>query len=183
MESFQSLLPQENIRYVRKQLLQGDAELNSDSRPVTYYLNMILWSRFSASGFADWLEKLRELGPWPYLLPLLLLVPLWLLRSTLQGFNRARLLRSSSTLALMVLGIIASPKSLLEFVEKYDLDLHSSIETLSEVFAPTKSGVAEVVIPPRSDLVGKSARDVWLRKRFGSGVIETMRGVGYRIPV
>ncbi len=106
-DSFQSLLPAEDIRYVRDRLQQGGAELNSDDRPVTYYLNMILWSRFSASGFADWLENLRGLGPWPYLLPSLLFVPLWLLHSALHGFNRPRLLRGSSTLALFTLGLIA----------------------------------------------------------------------------
>jgi di/tricarboxylate transporter len=89
--------------------------------------------------------------------------------------------RDTSIQAGIVLGIIASPKSLLQFVEKYHLDLHSSIDTLSEVFSPTKSGVAEVVIPPSSNLIGKSARDVWLRKRFGLATIalhrdgETMR--------
>jgi len=81
----------------------------------------------------------------------------------------------------MVLGIVASPKPLLAFVEKYGLDLHSSFDVLGEIFAPTKSGVAEVVIPPSSNLVGKSARDVWMRKVYGIATIalhrdgETMR--------
>ena len=81
----------------------------------------------------------------------------------------------------MVLGIVASPKPLLAFVEKYGLDLHSSVDVLGEIFAPTKSGVAEVVIPPSSNLVGKSARDVWMRKIYGIATIalhrngETMR--------
>ena len=75
----------------------------------------------------------------------------------------------------IVLGIIASPKHLLEFVEKYQLDLHSSIEVLGEIFAPTKSGVAEVVIPPSSNLVGKSARDVWMRKTYGIAMVALHR--------
>ena len=75
----------------------------------------------------------------------------------------------------MVLGIIASPKNLLDFVEKYGLDLHSSIEVFGETFAATKSGVAEVVIPPGSNLVGKSARDVWMRKTFGIAMVALHR--------
>ena len=75
----------------------------------------------------------------------------------------------------MVLGIIASPKSLLEFVDKYDLLLHSSIEVLGEILSPTRSGVAEVVIPPGSSLVGKSARDVWMRKTYGIALIALHR--------
>jgi len=75
----------------------------------------------------------------------------------------------------IVLGIIASPKHLLDFVDKYKLDLHSSIEVLGEVFAPTRSGVAEVVIPPSSNLVGKSARDVWMRKTYGIAMVALHR--------
>jgi len=75
----------------------------------------------------------------------------------------------------MVLGIIASPANLLEFVDKYGLDLHSSIEVFGETFAATKSGVAEVVIPPSSNLVGKSARDVWMRKTYGIAMVALHR--------
>ena len=75
----------------------------------------------------------------------------------------------------MVLGIIASPKPLLEFVDKYDLFLHSSIEVLGEILSPARSGVAEVVIPPGSNLVGKSARDVWMRKVYGLATIALHR--------
>ena len=83
--------------------------------------------------------------------------------------------RDTGISAGMVLGIIASPKHLLDFVEKYQLDLHSSIEVLGEIFAPTRSGVAEVVIPPGSNLVGKSARDVWMRKTYGIAMIALHR--------
>ncbi len=89
--------------------------------------------------------------------------------------------RDTGISAGVVLGIIASPSHLLAFVDKYDLDLHSSIEVLGEIFSPTRSGVAEVVIPPSSNLVGKSARDVWMRKTYGIAMIalhrdgETMR--------
>ncbi|MCB1787906.1 MAG: SLC13 family permease [Chromatiaceae bacterium] len=90
-------------------------------------------------------------------------------------YGAGSLSRDTGIEAGMVLGIIASPKHLLEFVEKYQLDLHSSIELLSEVLAPTKSGVAEVVIPPSSSLVGKSARDVWMRKVYGISTVALHR--------
>lgn len=83
--------------------------------------------------------------------------------------------RDTGIVGGIVLGIIASPKHLLEFVDKYKLDLHSSIEVLGEVFAPTRSGVAEVVIPPSSNLVGKSARDVWMRKTYGIAMVALHR--------
>jgi di/tricarboxylate transporter len=70
-----------------------------------------------------------------------------------------------------VLGIIASPQNVTDFVEKYQLNLHRAIAALSEIFSPSRSGVAEVVIPPGSNLVGKSARDIWLRKTYGIAMI------------
>ncbi len=51
----------------------------------------------------------------------------------------------------------------------------------SESLSSNKAGIAEVVIPPGSQLIGKSAREAWLRKRHGLGLIalhregETMR--------
>ena len=105
--AFYSLLPEENIRYVRERLEASGSDINTDERPVTYYLNMILWGKFSASGLAEWLGVLRQLGPWPYLLPLLLGVGLWLLRTTLEGFRRPRLLRQGAVLSLALLGLIA----------------------------------------------------------------------------
>jgi len=83
--------------------------------------------------------------------------------------------RDTGISADMVLGIIASPTHLLEFVEKYGLTLHSSIDVLGEIFSATKSGVAEVVIPPSSNMVGKSARDVWMRKTYGIALIALHR--------
>jgi len=112
-ESFHSLLPEEEIRYARDQLEQSPSDLNTDQRPVTYYLNMILWGKFSASGFTDWLERLHRMGAWPYLLPLLLGIVLWLLRVSMEGFQRPRLVRQSATLALTLLGLIAMAAQLL----------------------------------------------------------------------
>jgi spermidine synthase len=104
---FHSLLQADEIDYARSQLEAAPPALNRDDRPLTYYLNMLLWGQFSASDFADWLEQLRRLGHWVYLLPLLVFVALWLLRSSLQGFQRSVQLRQSATLGLAVLGMIA----------------------------------------------------------------------------
>ena len=104
---FHSLLQGEEIAYAHRQLEAAPSVLNLDARPVTYYLNMLLWGQFSVGGFADWMEQLRRLGTWVYLFPLLVFVGLWLLRSGLQGFERSCQLRQSATLGLLVLGLIA----------------------------------------------------------------------------
>ncbi len=105
--SFYSLLPRDRVSFVRQQLAQEEGELNTDTQPVTYYLNMVLWGKFSASDFGDWLATLRQMGPWPYLVPLIVFTALMLLRSALEGFERPRLNRHSATLALVIIGMIA----------------------------------------------------------------------------
>ncbi|MBU1237702.1 MAG: SLC13 family permease [Gammaproteobacteria bacterium] len=75
-----------------------------------------------------------------------------------------------------VLGILGAPDVLHEFATANGLILRDELATFSEQLAPTKSGIAEVVIPPGSDLIGKSARDVWLRKTYGISLTALHRG-------
>jgi len=103
--AFQNLLRAQEIAYAQERLAQSPPELNTDQRPVTYYLNMVLWGKFSGSALVDWLGRLRGLGPWPYLLPPLLFVSLWLLRAGLEGLQRPALLRGGALFALMTLGL------------------------------------------------------------------------------
>lgn len=78
--------------------------------------------------------------------------------------------------ARAVLGILASPKDLLYFVDNFKLELHSEIRVFAESLSATKSGIAEVIIPPDSHLIGKSARDLWMRKTYGIAMVALHRG-------
>ncbi len=49
------------------------------------------------------------------------------------------------------------------------------LEVFAEDYAPTKSGVAELVIPPESSLIGKCAHDVVFRKRYGASLLAINR--------
>jgi len=71
----------------------------------------------------------------------------------------------------MILGVIADPGDVEHFVEKYDLKKLKKLNTFSEDLSSSKAGVAEIVIPPGSSLIGKSARDVWMRKTYGLAMI------------
>ncbi|MCB1865227.1 MAG: SLC13 family permease [Chromatiales bacterium] len=81
----------------------------------------------------------------------------------------------------MVLGVVASPSDLNKFVDDFGLTKRPALRTFATSLAATKSGIAELVIPPSSQLIGKSARDVWMRKTYGVAMIglhrngETMR--------
>lgn len=71
----------------------------------------------------------------------------------------------------MVLGVVADPVDLRHFTDTFDLKLRQALRTFTESLSAAKSGIGEVVIPPGSKLVGKSARDVWMRKVYGLAMI------------
>ncbi|MBF0264239.1 MAG: SLC13 family permease [Gammaproteobacteria bacterium] len=81
----------------------------------------------------------------------------------------------------MVLGVIADPHDLEHFIETFHLRKREFLSSFAEHLSSTKAGIAELVIPPGSSLIGKSARDVWMRKVYGLAMIglhrngETMR--------
>jgi di/tricarboxylate transporter len=79
--------------------------------------------------------------------------------------------RDTEIQAGMVLGVVADPEDLANFVEKYLLKQRYELRTFAESLSASKSGIAEVVIPPGSNLIGKSARDVWMRKTYGLAMI------------
>ena len=71
----------------------------------------------------------------------------------------------------MVLGIIADPMILKQFVDKFNLKRRTSLRSFSDSLSPSKAGIAEIVIPPGSALIGKSACDLWMRKTYGLAMI------------
>ena len=75
-----------------------------------------------------------------------------------------------------VLGILAAPERLAALVEDNGLQLRGDLKTFAESLAATKSGIAEIVIPPGSELIGKTARDVWMRKTYGIAMVALHRG-------
>lgn len=71
----------------------------------------------------------------------------------------------------MVMGVIADPKSLEKFIEVFSLKKRDIIRTFVDDLSAAKAGIAEVLIPPGSKLIGQSARDVWMRKTYGLAMI------------
>ncbi len=83
--------------------------------------------------------------------------------------------RDTGLSAGMVLGITAEPEYLDHFVQKYNLKKRPQLRTFAEDLASNKAGIAEIVIPPGSKLIGQSARDVWMRKTYGISMITMHR--------
>ncbi len=74
-----------------------------------------------------------------------------------------------------VLGVLGSENYIREFAKDYTLEVKDDLEYFAETLSSSRSGVAEVVIPPGSQLIGKSARDVWLRKTYGLAMVALHR--------
>ena len=74
------------------------------------------------------------------------------------------------------LAIIGSGGAVRDFANRFGLTVRPDLDVFVEEFASTNAGVAELVIPPDSKLVGKSPRDLLLRKTYGLGLMAIHRG-------
>ncbi len=64
------------------------------------------------------------------------------------------------------LALLGSTENIEQFSKDFQLNNVSSSELFSEDFDANGSGFAEIIIPPRSELAGKSIREFSLRKRY-----------------
>ena len=74
------------------------------------------------------------------------------------------------------LAIMGRRKVIQAIADDYGLEVLPELDIFAEAYAPTVAGVAEVVIPPDSDVIGKSARDLVMRKTYGLGLLAIHRG-------
>lgn len=74
------------------------------------------------------------------------------------------------------LGLLGSEEKLDRFAEDNAVEVKPDLDLFAEAMAKNKAGVAEIVIPPGSQLIGKTARDVWMRKTYGISLLAINRG-------
>lgn len=111
-EFFYSLLPHEQVAMVRQQLEKEEKTINTDLNPVTYFLNMVLWGKFTSANISDFLHLLRRLGPWPYLTPVLVFVGLFSL-FRLEPNQKEAHARLGAAFTLGVLGFVSMAMQLM----------------------------------------------------------------------
>lgn len=73
------------------------------------------------------------------------------------------------------LGVMASEYALQRFVEDSRAKLSPDVDLLASALTPSQAGIAELVIPPSSNLIGKSPRDLSMRKSYGLTVLALHR--------
>lgn len=74
------------------------------------------------------------------------------------------------------LAILASEDKLDAFAQQTGETLSIDLDIFSDALAHTKSGIAEVVIPPGSGLIGKTVTRIAMRKTYGLSVLAIHRG-------
>ncbi|MFO7763193.1 MAG: SLC13 family permease [Wenzhouxiangellaceae bacterium] len=75
-----------------------------------------------------------------------------------------------------VLGVMGTREQVGRFAVDNKLRLQPRLRTFGTLFDPGRAGISEVVIPPGSNLVGKTIGDARLRSRFGISVLAINRG-------
>ena len=66
-----------------------------------------------------------------------------------------------------VLGVMGERQQVADFAQKNFLNLSSRLRRFGDLFNPSHAGISEVVIPPTSRFIGKTAGDLRLRKQYG----------------
>ena len=74
-----------------------------------------------------------------------------------------------------VLAIMGSRSELESFADEHKLVISPYLNEFSEALNPTTAGIAELVIPPDSDIVGQTISELDIRRRHGMRVLAVYR--------
>jgi di/tricarboxylate transporter len=74
------------------------------------------------------------------------------------------------------IAVIAEPDELRRFIAAGHLLLRPKLKDFRFMLARAVAGVAEIVIPPESNLIGKTVRELRLRKTYGLSLLSIYRG-------
>ena len=91
-------------------------------------------------------------------------------------FGTQALDRTIGIEAGIVFGLLADDDVFEYFVKASKVEVKKDLEIFAEALIPSKAGIAEIVIAPGSALVGKTARDIRLRKTYGTSLLALHRG-------
>lgn len=61
------------------------------------------------------------------------------------------------------------------FAEENRLEIKHQMDVFAELLSPGSSGIAEVVIPPDSSVIGKTTREIALRRRYDATILTVFR--------
>ncbi|WP_028920098.1 SLC13 family permease [Pseudoxanthomonas suwonensis] len=74
-----------------------------------------------------------------------------------------------------VLGVMGPRQQVADFAQNQFLRMSSRLRNLGDLFNPARAGISEAVLPPTSRFIGKSARELRLRKQLGISLLAINR--------
>lgn len=74
-----------------------------------------------------------------------------------------------------VLAIMGARSEIENYAEIHDLRLCPQFNEFSDALNPTNAGIAEIVVPPDSNLIGKSISELDIRRRYGMRILSVYR--------
>ncbi len=91
--------------------------------------------------------------------------------------NNTRIIPEQSTAiqAGSVLAIMGSRQEINSYAEEHDLAISPFLNEFADALNPTTAGIAEIVIPPDSDLINRTISESDIRKRYGMRILAVYR--------
>lgn len=74
-----------------------------------------------------------------------------------------------------VLALLGNRKDIKQACKEADLQCMGMLKNFTDVLSAATAGISEVVIPPKSSLIGKTFKDIKMRKSFGTSVLAVNR--------
>ena len=74
-----------------------------------------------------------------------------------------------------IFALMGTEQEVKDFRRRMKLTLRTDIETFVEVLNPTRSGIAEVVVPPSANVIGQTVIDIGMRRRYRVNVLAVYR--------
>jgi di/tricarboxylate transporter len=74
-----------------------------------------------------------------------------------------------------LLALMGTAEQVQQYAKRNRLAIRSNLQSFIEVLNPARAGVAEVVIPPVSQVIGKSVTDIGMRRRYGLSLLAVSR--------
>jgi di/tricarboxylate transporter len=78
-------------------------------------------------------------------------------------------------LAPATLAVIAQPEALKRFAEAGNLTIRPKLKDFRHLLARAIAGIAEIVIPPDSSVIGKTVRELRMRMTYGLSLLSILR--------
>ena len=75
-----------------------------------------------------------------------------------------------------IIGVIADQHAVNNLKETSNIQATKNLTIFADLLVANRGGIAEVVIPPSSSLIGKSSVELWMRKTYGLAVLAIHRG-------